>query len=519
MASRSEGEGMKTLAVWIGSPAKLPALGREGIFRFIFNLVKHLERRHPLRFEIWCLQINLPQVRELFSPLLGLAGTEGTIVFRTEMSAFLGSAATIGRMRRLVLLAAAALVHCLKAALFSGRDLLRRRRRVFLLAAAALLLPGFALAARGGWFGRQYLWVWALLLALLLPLVFARPRGFLEDLAARGWGAFMQGTNLLPRAADLFSDAGCFLVQNIDMANAWTIGRPKIVNLHDLFIAEFAPLFTRSGRDRRLLVQGRKAVRCAERLARQGALFVCNSDEVRRRHALALIPGLKPERTEVVFLPVIVPAEVRQGLSDGETVRAEFAIPGAYAFYPSQIRPYKNIMTLLRALCIVRDSGSDLSLVLTGNLADQAESADFVRRNRLQDRVILTGPLSEARIYALYRHAALVAVPTLAESSFPWQALEAMAMAVPVIVSRIPVVEERLRFHGLVADSCGLLTFEPRDAQALARAILHVLSQRDRVLAEQAMLRRTLLAYDWDQLADRYSGLIDRMLAGGDRDK
>jgi glycosyltransferase involved in cell wall biosynthesis len=519
MASRSEGEAMKTLAVWIGSPAKLPALGREGIFRFIFNLVKHLARRHPLRFEIWCLQINLPQVRELFSPLLGIEEAEGTIVFRTEMSAFLRSAGRIGRMRRLVLLAAAAVVHCLKAALFASRDLLRRNRRAVLLAAAALLLLGFSLAVRAGWPGRQHPWAWSLLPLLLLPLVFAWARGLLEGLATRGWDAFMQGTNMLPRAAGLVSDAGCFLIQNIDMANAWTIQRPKIVNLHDLFIAEFAPLFTRSGRARRLLIQGRKAVRCAEKLASQGALFVCNSDEVRRRHALALIPGLKPENTEVVFLPVIVPAEARRGLPDAEAVRAEFAIPGAYAFYPSQVRPYKNIMTLLRALRIVRDGGNDLSLVLTGNLADEAECADFVRRNHLQDRVILTGPLSETRMYALYRHAALVAVPTLAESSFPWQALEAMAMEVPVIVSRIPVVEERLRFHGLAADSCGLLTFEPRDAEALARGILHVLSQRDRVLAEQGTLRRTLLAYDWDQLADRYYGLIDRMLAGAERGK
>jgi glycosyltransferase involved in cell wall biosynthesis len=317
---------------------------------------------------------------------------------------------------------------------------------------------------------------------------------------------------LLPLAANRYSAADCFLIQNFDMANAWKIERLKIINLHDLFASEFAPLFRKSGRARRLLFQGRKAARYAERLAADGSFFVSNSDHIRRTHALDLIPGLSEENTGVIFLPAIIPDGIREKLPARETVLSTFKISGYYIFYPTHIRPYKNILTLLKAFKIVLDHGHELSLILTGNLADDADCFAFVQQSLLGDKIILTGEISEVQMYALYRHAALAVVPTLAESSFPWQALEAMAMEVPVIISRIPVVEERLRYHDLSADTCGLLMFEPQDENTLAQMIIHVLANRAQVLSEQKMLRENLLAYNWHQLSDRYFSLFTRLV-------
>jgi glycosyltransferase involved in cell wall biosynthesis len=85
-------------------------------------------------------------------------------------------------------------------------------------------------------------------------------------------------------------------------------------------------------------------------------------------------------------------------------------------------------------------------------------------------------------------------------------------MGVPVIISRIPVVEERLRYHDLTASTCGLLMFEPRDESTLAQMIIHVLENRPQVMSEQKSLREILLAYDWLQLSNRYFSLFKRLV-------
>jgi len=503
---------LEILGIWIGSPAKLPSLQREGIFRFLFNLVKHLSLHHPLKFEIWCQQINLPQVRKLFSPLLEQADFAERVVFCTEMSAPKRFPGEAGRDRNILLFTAAALVQYLKAAIFFLKDMILKFKSLVFFAAVPLLLLAIAIILRAGILGQLPLWICLPPLLLILLSAIRGFRTFLERLIIRSWDIFKQTFNLLPLAANCYSAANCFLIQNFDMANAWKIDRLKVINLHDLFTSEFAPLFTKNGRTRRQLFQGQKAAHYAERLARDGSFFISNSDHIRRSHALALIPGLSEENTGFIFLPVIIPDSILQKLPVREEVLAAFKIHGDYIFYPTHIRPYKNILTLLKALKIVHNRGHDLSLVLTGNLADDADCMTFIQQNRLGDHIMLTGEISEVQMYALYRHAALAAVPTLAESSFPWQALEAMAMEIPVIISRIPVVEERLRHHRLEAEKCGLPMFEPRDENALAQMIIHVLGHRAQVLSDQKMLRETLLAYDWHQLSDRYYSLFSRLV-------
>ncbi len=444
------------LGIWIGSPAKLPSLQREGIFRFLFNLVKHLMLSHPVLIEVWCQELNVRAVRELFSELCAVPQFKERIEFCTEMNACRQVPGKPGPGGRNFFLWRAALAHYFKSGIYFLKDLLQKFKLFFLSAAALLAVAMGYLAFRLGIAERLRFGVYFLpLLAFLFVLILVF-RERCEWLLTWAWDFFKQALNFLPSAANRYSMADCFLVQNIDMANAWQIDRLKVINLHDLFTSEFAPLFANSGRCRRLLFQGREAIRFAAKLAGDGSFFVSNSDHIRRTHALALIPGLNEKNTAVIFLPPIIPDAVRLELPARGEILSSFKIPGDYIFYPTHIRPYKNILTLLKAFKIVLDRGHGLSLVLTGNLADDSECLAFVRQNHLADKIILTGEISEANMYALYRSAALVAVPTLAESSFPWQALEAMAMDVPVIVSRIPVVEERLRYHDLCAGSVRL---------------------------------------------------------------
>lgn len=511
MFRNMDGKELEILGIWIGSPSRLPSLRREGIFRFVFNLVKQLMLSHPLRIEVWCQEFNLPRVRELFSELSDAPRFRERIVFCTEKNKGGQLPGRSVTKRHDFLGLAAAIAHSLKTGIFFLQDVCRKFKRLLLPVAILLAAAGIYLVFRFRLTARSPLGVYffpLLAFFLALALVF---RDRCEWPLIWAWDLFKQTLNLLPLAANRYSAADCFLVQNFDMANAWKIERLKIVNLHDLYTSEFAPLFQKSGRSRRLLFQGRKLVRYAERMAAEGSFFVSNSEHIRRSHALELIPGLREENTGVIPLPAIIPGDILERLAPREEVLAAFGIRGDYAFYPTHIRPYKNILTLLKAFKIVLERGHDLSLVLTGNLADDAECLAFAREGGLEKKIVLTGEISEAEMYGLYRYAALAAVPTLSEGGFPWQALEAMAMGIPVIVSRIPVVEERLRYHGLQPETCGLPMFDPHDESALAQAIIRVLGRRSEAVSEQKAVRETLLAYDWHQLGERYFGLFTRL--------
>jgi len=499
MSDSSERPSLTVLGIWIGSPAKLPPLAREGIFRFLLNLVQSLAEDESLRFEIWCQQINSANVRELFAPLVGRDDVRRRITFCTELSGPAGE-------RR----AAAVLSHWARTAVFGFKEFVSRNRKGAVVATAIALLTGivlyFALMSPGR---LSVVVLIALVLAGGAAVVVPVIRAACEDLAIWLWEGFKRTANVLPRVANARSQAQCFLIQNLDIENCLPLNRPKVVCLHDLYTTEFASLFASSSRNRRLRFHGQRAANAAEQLARQGTVFVSNSDHIRRTHALRLIKGLKEERTAVVLLPGPVPKDIRDRLPARDAVLGQFGIATPYLFYATHVRPYKNVLTLLKAIAVLRADGHDLRLVLTGRLTHDPACAEFVETARLTDCVVSTGELSEAQMFAIYRYAALVAVPTLSEGGFPWQALEAMAMDVPVVVSRIPVVLERLSYHGFSPDACGLRLFDPTDERALAASIKEVMARPDEVLAEQAPARRALLAYGWQDVARQYRSILD----------
>jgi len=488
---------LRVLGIWIGSPARLPPLHREGIFRFVVALVQHLAEHDPaLRFEIWCCRINLARVRELFQPVLDVSDIGARLVFRTEFS---GRQSRAARARSWV-------SHGMRVAVFGIKATVLRHRWTMLGSLGLLTVTGMV-ALLGGPLSSPTRVVLAVVLVVVGVLRPVREAG--ESLVGAIWDAVKRFSHVLPAVARGQSDADCFLVQNTDLEDGASLGRPTVVNLHDLYTLEFASLFGDSRRARRRRAQGQRAVRAAEVLARQGAVFVSNSDHIRRTHALGYIKTLRPESTEVVPLPAPIFRNVVRHLPDrGATVSARGITP-PYLFYPTHLRPYKNVMTLLKALVALRTAGRPVTLVLTGDLADDPACQSFVDAHRLHRCVVSTGDLSEAQMVAVYRDADLVVVPTLSEGGFPWQALEAMTMDVPVVLSRIPVVVERLARHGYSTETCALRLFEPTDDHALARAIGEVLDDPHAVRHEQAAVRRALLAWNWRDVARAYHVILN----------
>ncbi|HEY4715601.1 MAG TPA: glycosyltransferase [bacterium] len=308
--------------------------------------------------------------------------------------------------------------------------------------------------------------------------------------------------DILANLANKYSRADCFLIPIVTLYNALEIKKRKIQSIHDLVQFEFQELFAQDKKiDNYWLKEYKEKLK---QFAAQGSFFCSNSDCVRKMHTLKYIDNIKEGNTGFVYIPVNRPDNIENRVQNQKEVLQKYNVKGEYIFYPTQIRPYKNLITLLKALRILLNKNIDLFLVLTGNLHDSLISKNYIEENGLKKKIVLTGDVPEVDLYSLHKYALATVVPTLFEGGFPWQGLEAMLMDAPAIMSRIPVVLERLKFAGIDPGNCGLKMFSPEDEHELAEKILEVLKDRDRAVIDQLPVKEKLFAYTWDDVSHQY---------------
>jgi glycosyltransferase involved in cell wall biosynthesis len=145
--------------------------------------------------------------------------------------------------------------------------------------------------------------------------------------------------------------------------------------------------------------------------------------------------------------------------------RRQYRLPRRYVLAVGAHRPHKNHEILLRALASLP---ADVSLVIVGPADPRFASGVPAQIGKLGlcGRVLLLPEVADGLLPAVYRAAAVVALPSLAEG-YGLPALEAMAAGVPVVVSDIPVL----------AEVCGRAAalVPPRDPAAWAAAIMKIL--------------------------------------------
>lgn len=109
----------------------------------------------------------------------------------------------------------------------------------------------------------------------------------------------------------------------------------------------------------------------------------------------------------------------------------KFSIQKPYIFYVGNAHPHKNLLRLVNAFTKLRESHSDLSLVLSG--------PDHYFWQQLKKEVntkgiIFTGFVTDRELVSLYKNAAVYVMPSL-EEGFGIPLLEAMACECPVVSS------------------------------------------------------------------------------------
>lgn len=249
----------------------------------------------------------------------------------------------------------------------------------------------------------------------------------------------------------------------------------------------------------------------AENLAAKGAEFFCNSEAVRQNEILRYIRNLKENHSRVVYLPANISQDMLQRLLPEKDLRKRFLLDTPYLFYPTQIRPYKNVATLLRAFHLLRERYPQLTLVLTGNPQDVPEVDALVQKYGANSSVKLTKNVSETELYSLYRYAAAVPVPSFFEGGFHYQAMEALSMETPIVLADIPIVAERIESLGFTKENCGLSLFAPMDEQELSEKLANVLENRAAASVRQKPFASKLLSYTWKEAAEQYYQLFFNM--------
>ena len=205
-----------------------------------------------------------------------------------------------------------------------------------------------------------------------------------------------------------------------------------------------------------------------------------------RRGAVRVVPnGVPVPRGERA------PVRRELGLGDADTLLV--AVGNLY--------PVKGHIVLLRALALLAERGraSGLTVAIAGRGREEAALRDFARQAGIEGRVRLLGYRED--VGDILAAADIYAMPSLSEG-LPLALLEAMAVGLPVIASRVGGIPE------VVTDGEDALLVPPGDPAALAAAIERL--AEDEALRAQlgnSARRKAERDYTLDAMLDRYEAI------------
>ncbi|HET7459881.1 MAG TPA: glycosyltransferase family 4 protein [Longimicrobium sp.] len=249
----------------------------------------------------------------------------------------------------------------------------------------------------------------------------------------------------------------------------------------------------------RLADTHRLEARLAHPLTRRAAAVTVSTRALQRRHGGVLV---RHGPDAAVFDPS------RADLPPKDELRLRFGLPvGRHvALFAGRARPQKGWATLLDALALPQAAGWDLALAGPGGAAGRAAA------ERLGGRFHALGMIGNDQMPALLAAADAVPVPQRDEpftrGQLPAKALEAMAMAVPVVASRVGDLPE------ILGEGERGWLIAPGDAPALAAALAEIAARPAEAACRAARARRWFIdEASIDAIRARLVPLVHQALA------
>ncbi len=277
-------------------------------------------------------------------------------------------------------------------------------------------------------------------------------------------------------------------------------GTPIVLNFHDTFPELFATLFDRS--PNHPLV---RLVRVEERVSAalaDGHVFVTSEarDLLRARGVAAgrtqIVMNTPDERVFGERRPPVLPP------TEGEL----------RVVYHGGLADRFGVETLVRAVALLRSRGEPVTLDVYGSDAEAARSLAAAAAELAPEGVrIAPQPTPVEEIPDRLAAAHLGVVPTLrddfTELLLPVKLLEYVHMGLPVVASRLPVIE---RYFG-----DDVLLAEPGDPACIAAAIEGVRAEPEVARARAERASQRLAEIEWRRQRSGYLALIDELAGRG----
>jgi glycosyltransferase involved in cell wall biosynthesis len=196
---------------------------------------------------------------------------------------------------------------------------------------------------------------------------------------------------------------------------------------------------------------------------------------------------------------------VPNGIDCAPFLRQNRAAPDPAAplklIYVGRLAPRKGLLESIEALRLARSRGVAARLVIAGAGPEEPRLRAHVHESGLTRDVSFVGPAYGEHKARLLAQADVLLLPSYSEG-LPYALLEAMAAGVVPVVTPVGAVPE------VVTEGEHGVFVEPRDAEAIARALALLAADRASVLRMSAACRkRAAAAYSLERLGRDFSAL------------
>lgn len=267
---------------------------------------------------------------------------------------------------------------------------------------------------------------------------------------------------------------------------------PSIVIINDLVYRHYPEGFARE--------KMKMLDNLANENTKRAVFSVCASRFILETDLLGEL-NLPREKTRLIKLAPPIDILADKPIEFNELSK-RFNLKGNYIFYPSAFRAYKNHIALIKAVSILRTKYNiDIKAIFTGIVAPPSYIREAIREFGLNEEIIILGKVSRSELAGLYKSAIATIIPSLYEQG-SFQVFEALTFGCPVACSNIPSLIEQ---HEDCLDK--MLFFNPNDPDDIAKTILYIMNNREKVITDQRIALMSLQKRTWKDVAEDFLDL------------
>lgn len=267
-------------------------------------------------------------------------------------------------------------------------------------------------------------------------------------------------------------------------------GIPSVVSIHDLIFIRYPQYYSFIDRAiykfklRYAVMQANKIIAISKQTKNDLIEFL----------------GVREEKIDVIYQNCdtifhrVVPSSLMA------EIKEKYRLPDNYILSVGTIEERKNLMLIVKALVLV----ADIQLVVVGRETSYSQMVrQFIKENRLQDRVHFLQKVAYLDLPAIYQQAELFIYPSRFEG-FGIPVVEALHSGIPVIAAKGSCLEE--------AGGPDSIYVDPDDEQELAASIKSVLENNEKRIYMVSAGREYLNKFESKQISEQLIQLYQNVI-------